>query len=54
MTLMRLLLPLLLPILSWAGSPGVIVSFDPSTPQTGPFPTDFLTVPDATQRRDCV
>jgi len=27
----------------------VIVQFDPSNPQTGPFPTDFLTVPDSAQ-----
>ncbi len=26
------------------------VLFDPTTPQTGPFPTDYLTVPDATQK----
>jgi hypothetical protein len=26
------------------------VLFDPSTPQTGPFPTDYLTVPDAMQK----
>lgn len=26
------------------------VLFDPSAPQTGPFPTDFLTVPDAMQK----
>ena len=26
------------------------VLFDPSTPQTGPFPTDYLTIPDATQK----
>ncbi|MBI3693695.1 MAG: Ig-like domain-containing protein, partial [Acidobacteria bacterium] len=29
---------------------GVTVRFDPSSPDTGPFPTDFLTVPDAGQR----
>jgi hypothetical protein len=28
---------------------GVVVRFDPSDPQTGPFPSDALTVPDATQ-----
>ncbi len=28
---------------------GVIVQFDPSDPRTGPFPTDFLTVPDSAQ-----
>src|SRR5436309_4742615 len=27
----------------------VVVQFDPSNPETGPFPTDFLTVPDSTQ-----
>ncbi len=26
------------------------VLFDPATPETGPFPTDYLTVPDATQK----
>jgi hypothetical protein len=28
----------------------VTVNFDPSTPATGPFPTDYLTMPDATQK----
>jgi len=28
---------------------GVVVRFDPSNPQTGPFPTDFLTIADASQ-----
>ena len=27
----------------------VVVQFDPSNPEIGPFPTDFLTVPDSTQ-----
>jgi pimeloyl-ACP methyl ester carboxylesterase len=35
-------------------SPSLLASttvlFDPSTPQTGPFPTDYLTVPDAMQK----
>jgi hypothetical protein len=38
---------LFLPLLLQAGT---TVAFDPSTPSTGPFPTDFLTVPDAAQR----
>lgn len=29
---------------------GVTVLFDPSSPDVGPFPTDFLTVPDAAQK----
>jgi hypothetical protein len=29
---------------------GTNVLFDPATPQTGPFPTDYLTVPDLLQR----
>src|ERR1017187_10185553 len=29
---------------------GTTVLFDPSTPQTGPFPTDFLTLPDPVQK----
>ncbi len=28
---------------------GVVVQFDPSNPQTGPYPADFLTVPDSAQ-----
>ena len=28
----------------------VVVNFDPSTPATGPFPTDYLTTPDSTQK----
>jgi hypothetical protein len=28
----------------------VTVNFDPSTPATGPFPTDYLTTPDPTQK----
>ncbi len=31
-------------------SAGTTVLFDPSTPATGPFPTDFLTVPDPQQK----
>src|SRR6266705_4521973 len=27
----------------------VVVQFDPSNPEIGPYPTDFLTVPDSTQ-----
>src|ERR1044072_2389163 len=27
----------------------VVVQFDPSNPEIGPFPTDFLTVPDSAQ-----
>ncbi len=27
----------------------VVVQFDPSKPEIGPYPTDFLTVPDSTQ-----
>ncbi len=38
-----LLAPLLLPA-------ATTVLFDPSTPATGPFPTDFLTVPDPQQK----
>jgi pimeloyl-ACP methyl ester carboxylesterase len=38
-----LLVPFLLPA-------ATTVSFDPSTPATGPFPTDFLTVPDPQQK----
>ncbi len=29
---------------------GTVVVFDPSTPATGPFPTDFLTVFDPLQK----
>src|SRR6266436_4538865 len=29
---------------------GTTVRFDPSTPEIGPFPTDFLTVPDPGQK----
>ena len=29
---------------------GVVVQFDPSTPAVGPFPTDYLTVPDSAQK----
>jgi len=29
---------------------GTTVLFDPSTPETGPFPTDFLTLPDPLQK----
>jgi hypothetical protein len=36
------------PFLMWGA--GVTVSFDPSTPETGPFPTDFLTTPDPSQK----
>lgn len=42
-----LLLALFAPSLFAAGT---TVRFDPSTPDTGPFPTDFLTVPDPGQR----
>jgi hypothetical protein len=36
----------------WAGvlSAGVTVQFDPRNPATGPYPNDFLTVPDPTQK----
>jgi hypothetical protein len=30
--------------------PNVVVNFDPSVPAVGPFPTDFLTVSDASQK----
>ena len=36
------------PVLGW--SAGVIVNFDLSTPSVGPFPTDFLTMPDPSQK----
>ncbi len=36
------------PVPSWGA--GVIVNFDPSTPAVGPFPTDFLTNLDQTQK----
>src|SRR6476646_4959977 len=29
---------------------GTTVLFDPSTPETGPFPTDLLTLPDPAQK----
>ena len=29
---------------------GVTVRFDPRSPEVGPFPTDFLSVPDAAQK----
>src|SRR5208337_3678125 len=29
---------------------GATVLFDPATPDTGPFPTDFLTLPDPIQK----
>src|SRR5215467_10062522 len=29
---------------------GAIVQFDPSKPEVGPFPTDYLTVPDPAQK----
>jgi hypothetical protein len=31
-------------------SAGVVVQFDPSKPEVGPFPTDYLTVPDSAQK----
>lgn len=37
---------LLAPLL---GAAGVVVRFDPSAPEIGPFPADFLTVPDPAQ-----
>ncbi len=39
-----------LTLLPSAFAAGVRVSFDPSRPEVGPFPTDFLTVPDTAQR----
>ncbi len=43
-------LPVLLLFVSQAlRAAGVSAQFDPSNPQTGPFPTDFLTVADPTQ-----
>jgi uncharacterized protein (TIGR03437 family) len=33
---------------------GVIVTFDPSTPSIGPFPSDYLTTPDSTQNTGLV
>jgi hypothetical protein len=36
--------------LTFAQQTGVIVRFDPSTPSVGPFPTDYLTIPDSTQK----
>jgi len=39
-----------LSLLPSAFSAGVRVSFDPARPEVGPFPTDFLTVPDTAQR----
>lgn len=43
--------PLLLLLLlsTTPGTAAVFAQFDPSNPQTGPFPTDFLTVADTTQ-----
>jgi hypothetical protein len=40
-------------LIVWAGSlaaAGVKVRFDPGAPDVGPYPTDFLTVPDAAQK----
>jgi pimeloyl-ACP methyl ester carboxylesterase len=48
MEAMRRLLTLALIAPSLFASTAVL--FDPATPQTGPFPTDYLTVPDATQK----
>jgi hypothetical protein len=42
------LLLVMRPVLGWGA--GVIVNFDPSTPSVGPFPTDFLTVTDPSQK----
>ena len=44
------LLPLLLLLAAPAFCRGVRAEFDPQSPAVGPFPTDFLTVPDETQR----
>ena len=43
----RLLTLYLLPV---ALSAGTVVLFNPNDPRTGPFPTDYLTVADATQK----
>ena len=43
-----LALPLLQPLAIWAA--GVTVSFDPSNPEIGPFPTNYLTVADPAQK----
>ena len=40
--------------LAGAQQTSVIVNFDPSTPSTGPFPTDYLTSPDASQKTGLV
>src|SRR5258706_2035505 len=42
------LLLLAQPLASWGA--GVTVSFDPSNPEIGPFPTNFLTVADSAQK----
>jgi fermentation-respiration switch protein FrsA (DUF1100 family) len=43
-----LLVLLMRPLASWGA--GVAVRFDPANPTIGPFPTDFLTVPDPAQK----
>jgi uncharacterized protein (TIGR03437 family) len=35
---------------AWAQQSGVVVKFDPSEPSIGPFPTDYLTTPNAAQK----
>jgi hypothetical protein len=44
----RLVIPMFLLRALWGG--GVTVRFDPSSPDTGPFPTDALTVADPAQK----
>jgi hypothetical protein len=53
----RELLPVTVPLVMAAAltsqvlmAAGVVVRFDPSTPAVGPFPTDYLTVPDSSQK----
>jgi uncharacterized protein (TIGR03437 family) len=49
-TVRTLLLMALVAMVGCAQEGGVAVQFDPATPATGPFPTDYLTVSDAAQR----
>ena len=45
---MRLCLTMLFAMAGWAAN--TKVDFDPTNPEIGPFPTDYLTTPDARQR----
>jgi len=50
MPIVRVTLVLLLLAVNALEARGVRVMFDPQRADVGPFPTDFLTLPDATQR----